>query len=143
MSDNFAVAAITQAHAVDTEFFVRRGMTKGYQAMSILALPIYLTFTISRFGRSHITVNRILRATWVSGAAGGGGFEYLRSAYSNPEHVRSRRIVAAYNMNSVRADDHATIGSLLFAVLAPALFWKRANVFNRQYPLVSLFQSYY
>lgn len=123
MSDNFAVAATTQAHAADTEFFVRRGMTKGYQQMSILAIPLYLGFTIWRKGRSHVTVNRMLRATWIGGGvgefyvylnsnlkimfmdvpfvgvAGGGSFEYLRSAYSNPENVRSRRIQAAYNVS--------------------------------------------
>ena len=36
-------------------------------------------------------------------------------------------------MDSLRADDHSTIGGILFAVLTPALFWKRANAFNCQY----------
>lgn len=31
---------------------------------------------------------------------------------------------------SLRADDHATIGALLFAVLTPALLWKRASIQN-------------
>lgn len=70
LEDDVATTAIAQAHAADTEFFVRRGMTKGYQVMSILALPTYVAFTISRLGRSHITVNRMLRATWVGGGVG-------------------------------------------------------------------------
>ena len=34
---------------------------------------------------------------------------------------------------SLRADDHSTIGGILFAVLTPALFWKRANAINCTY----------
>ncbi|KAI0078995.1 hypothetical protein K474DRAFT_1592847 [Panus rudis PR-1116 ss-1] len=137
MTDNFAVAASTQAHAADTELFVRRGMTKGYQIASLVAPPIYAAFVLSRYGRGHLTVNRILRATWVggtvvfmSGLAGGGAFEYVRSAYSNPDHLRARRIRVAYDTASIRADDHSTIGSILCAVLVPAIFWKRASVAN-------------
>ncbi|OCH95316.1 hypothetical protein OBBRIDRAFT_618045 [Obba rivulosa] len=133
MSDNFAVAATPQAHAADIEFFVRRGMTKGYQIASLVTPPLYTVIALSRYGRSHFSVNRLLRATWVGGSIGivsGGGFEYARSVYSNEAKVRRRRIQAAYDTASIRADDHATIGGILFAVLTPAIFWKRASVVN-------------
>ncbi|ETW85677.1 hypothetical protein HETIRDRAFT_243524, partial [Heterobasidion irregulare TC 32-1] len=132
---------LAAARAADTEFLVRRSMTKGYQLLSILTPPLYTAFTLFRRGRGHITVNRLLRATWLGGAvgvAGGGAFEYVRSANSSIETVRNRRIRALYNVrlrhilstSSLRADDHATIGALLFAVVTPALFWKRATSFN-------------
>ena len=70
MTDNFAVAATPQAHDADIEFFVRRGMTKGYQLLSLLTPPVYAVFAVSRYGRSHLSVNRILRATWMGGSAG-------------------------------------------------------------------------
>lgn len=70
MSDNFAVAATSQAHDADVEFFVRRGMTKGYQLLSLLTPPVYTVFALTRYGRSHISVNRLLRATWIGGSAG-------------------------------------------------------------------------
>lgn len=70
MTDNFAVAATPQAHAADVEFLVRRGMTKGYQLMSLLTPPLYATFALSRYGRAQFSVNRLLRATWVGGVAG-------------------------------------------------------------------------
>lgn len=70
MSDNFAVAATSQAHDADVEFFVRRGMTKGYQLLSLLTPPAYTVFALTRYGRSHISVNRLLRATWIGGSAG-------------------------------------------------------------------------
>lgn len=40
------------------------------------------------------------------GLVGGGTFEYVRAAYSNPENVRSRRIRTAYDVNpNVLFDD--------------------------------------
>ena len=70
MADNAVVIDAATMHAADTEFFVRRGMTKGYQFLSLLTPPLYVAFAISRYGRSHVSVNRILRATWVGGSAG-------------------------------------------------------------------------
>ncbi|KAH9952202.1 hypothetical protein B0H21DRAFT_817917 [Amylocystis lapponica] len=133
MTDNFAVAATAQARSADIEFLVRRGMTKGYQILSFLTPPIYTTFALTRYGRSHFSINRLLRATWVGGSvgiAGGGAFEYARSVYSNEENVRTRRIRAAYDTASIRQDDHSTIGGVLFAVLTPAVLWKRASPVN-------------
>lgn len=70
MADNVDIFDVTAAHAADTEFFVRRGMTKGYEIMSLLVPPAYAAFAISRYGRSQVTVNRLLRATWVGGSVG-------------------------------------------------------------------------
>lgn len=33
-----------------------------------------------------------------------------------------------WQTSSLRADDHSTIGAILFAVLTPAVFWNRARV---------------
>ncbi|KAF9228783.1 hypothetical protein BS17DRAFT_772510 [Gyrodon lividus] len=122
-----------EPHAVDTQFLVRRSMTKGYELFSLLTPPAYIAFILARKGRAQFSVNRFLRATWAGGAVGcvaGGAFEYLRSANSSEATVRSRRMRSAYDTASLRADDHSTIGSLLSAVLTPALLWKRANVMN-------------
>ncbi|KAN0124041.1 hypothetical protein V8E52_002531 [Russula decolorans] len=124
---------LENARIADTQYLVRRSMTKGYQLFSILTPPIYIGFNLFRKRSNHITVNRLLRATWLSGVAGigsGGAVGYVRSANSSPETLRSRRIRAALDRASHRADDHATIGALLCAVLAPAIFWKRAATFN-------------
>ena len=61
---------LAAARAADTEFLVRRSMTKGYQLLSILTPPLYTSFTLFRLGIGHITVNRLLRATWLGGAVG-------------------------------------------------------------------------
>lgn len=70
MTDQITEIETSQAHAADTEYFVRRGMTKGYQIASLVAPPIYVAFVLSRYGRSHLTVNRALRSTWVGGTIG-------------------------------------------------------------------------
>ena len=70
MSDNFAVAATPQAHNADIEYFVRRGMTKGYQLMSVVTPIVYTVFATTRYGRAHMNVNRLLRATWMGGSLG-------------------------------------------------------------------------
>jgi hypothetical protein len=121
MADGVMLFDAAQTHAADTEFFVRRGMTKGYQILSLLAPPAYVAFAISRHGRSHLNVNRVLRATWlggsvgeylivisskcissklvVQGVVGGGAFEYLRSQWTNHEQLRNRRVVATYSVS--------------------------------------------
>jgi hypothetical protein len=107
------------ARIADTQYLVRRSMTKGYQLFSILTPPIYIGFSLYRKGRGHFTVNRLLRATWLSGVAGmyhrttpypiyahvcnsgiasGGTFEYVRSSNSSLETLRSRRIHAAIDV---------------------------------------------
>jgi hypothetical protein len=58
------------ARVADTEYLVRRSMTKGYQLFSILTPPIYASFSLFQKGRGHLTVNRLLRATWLGGAVG-------------------------------------------------------------------------
>jgi hypothetical protein len=58
------------ARLADTEYLVRRSATKGYQLFSILAPPLYASFSIFWKGRGHLTVNRLLRTTWLGGAAG-------------------------------------------------------------------------
>ncbi|KAI6043036.1 hypothetical protein EDC04DRAFT_824505 [Pisolithus marmoratus] len=121
------------ARDADVEVLVRRSMTKGYELFSLLTPPAYMALVLARKGRGHLTANRFLRATWIGGATGcvgGGAFEYVRSAYADEVTLRKRRFLDAYDAPSLRADDHATIGALLFAVLTPAVLWKRASTVN-------------
>jgi hypothetical protein len=110
---------IEHARLADTEYLVRRSMTKGYQLFSIVTPPIYAGISLLRKGRGHLTVNRLLRATWLGGAAGrhpwmtlwpihishahigivgGGAIEYTRSSNSSLETLRSRRIRALFDV---------------------------------------------
>lgn len=40
------------------------------------------------------------------------------------------KVQVVFQTASLRADDHSTIGAILFAVLTPAIFWKRASTVN-------------
>jgi len=118
-------------HAADTEYLVRKGMSTGYRLLSLATPPLYVALVITRRGRTSLTMNNLLRATWIGGAAGtvgGGTFEYVRSAFSNEEVVRTRRFSQAYNTAAIRAEDHSTVGGLLFALLTPAIFWNKARI---------------
>ncbi|KAG1858362.1 hypothetical protein DFJ58DRAFT_658849 [Suillus subalutaceus] len=124
---------LSATHAADVEVLMRRGMTKGYEVFSLLTPPVYAAFVLMRKGKGHFTVNRFLRAAWVGGAvgcAGGGALEYFRSSRASEVTVTNRRLQHAYDAASLRADDHSTIGAILFAVLTPAIFWKRASTVN-------------
>ncbi|KIM87615.1 hypothetical protein PILCRDRAFT_815187 [Piloderma croceum F 1598] len=117
--------------SADVEYLTRRSMTKGYQLFSLLTPPLYTAFVLARRGKSPFSLNRLLRATWIGGVAGsvgGGAIEWARSSSTSAESVRSRRMYHAYNTSSIRADDHSTIGAILFAILTPAVFWNRARV---------------
>ncbi|VDC07157.1 unnamed protein product [Peniophora sp. CBMAI 1063] len=133
MADPAQALALEQARAADTEFLTRRSMTKGYELFSLLTPPLYTAFVLLRKPKGHFNVNRLLRATWFGGATGiaaGGAFGYVRATNTSPETLRHRRIQAIYDADSMRTDDHATIGALLFAVLTPAMFWKRATTIH-------------
>src|SRR5713226_3681700 len=116
---------LENARIADTQYLVRRSMTKGYQLFSILTPPVYIGFSLFRKTSSYITVNRLLRATLLGGVAGmchrtfqcnmyishhvhtgigsGGAVEYVRSANSSPETLRSRRIRAALDVIPILA----------------------------------------
>ncbi|KAF8163116.1 hypothetical protein B0H34DRAFT_308347 [Crassisporium funariophilum] len=119
------------SHPADTEYLVRHAMDTGYMWSSLLAPPAYIAFVVARRGRAHLSLNRVLRATWLAGlSAVTGGAAYVRYANSSEESVRLRRLETAYNMNTLRRNDHSTIGAVLMAVLTPALLWNKARIVN-------------
>ena len=164
---------LEDARVADTQYLVRRSMTKGYQLFSIITPPVYIGFSLFRKRGSHITVNRLLRATWLGGVSGmchrkiqNPGIPLMMSiqvllaaellSMSGPQaQVRRHFALAGFTLQSMylswpssthlspfltycilqrasqRADDHATIGALLSAVLTPAIFWKRAAAVHR------------
>ncbi|EJD05714.1 uncharacterized protein FOMMEDRAFT_78337 [Fomitiporia mediterranea MF3/22] len=132
------------ASAADRDYLIRQSMSTGYQYFSLLMPPLYTAVVLSRrrMGALPWSINRMLRATWIGGAAGimqGGAFEYFRTSNQNEEILRARRINAMYNVTlhdntlySLRAQDHSTIGAILGALLTPAVFWKRARSIHRE-----------
>jgi len=117
----------------DTEYLVRQAMTTGYQWSSLLVPPVYVAYVLARRGRGALSINRVLRATWVGGLSGtiaSGGVGYLLYAKLSEESVRMKRLKLVYNTNLLRRNDHSTIGGILGAVLIPAILWKHAGSVN-------------
>ncbi|KAJ3857936.1 hypothetical protein EV368DRAFT_77344 [Lentinula lateritia] len=111
-----------ETHSADTEYLVRKGSNTGYRILSILTPPAYTVYVLARHGRPSFSLNGLLRSTWIggiAGAAGGAGIAFARYNYTNAEKT-----------GRIRAEDHATIGGVLLAVLTPAVFWNRARVAN-------------
>ncbi|KAL5511757.1 hypothetical protein ACEPAH_4975 [Sanghuangporus vaninii] len=120
------------ASAADRDYLIRRSMFTGYQYFNLLMPPLYTGLVLSRrrVGAKPWSINRMLRATWMGGIAGsaqGGALEYFRTSRQDEETLRVRRINAMYNMSSLRAQDHSTIGAILGGTLTPAIFWKHAR----------------
>ncbi|KAF5391883.1 hypothetical protein D9757_001707 [Collybiopsis confluens] len=120
-----------ETHSADTEYLVRKGSNAGYRLLSLLSPPAYIAYTIAR--RGSFSINGLLRSTWVgglAGAVGGGGLAFARYSFTSPDQVRVSRAQAAYDTGRIRAEDHSTIGGVLFAVLTPAALWNRARIAN-------------
>ncbi|KAK1232498.1 hypothetical protein PQX77_004349 [Marasmius sp. AFHP31] len=120
-------------HHQDAEYLVRKASNAGYRYLSLLAPPLYTAYILVRKGRGAFSVNGLLRSTWIAGvggAVGGAGVGYVRYASTSQEGVRIKRVQTAYDTNRIRAEDHSTIGGVLFSVITPAILWKRAKVYN-------------
>ncbi|KAG5718663.1 hypothetical protein E4T56_gene16623 [Termitomyces sp. T112] len=124
---------MTTSRSADTEYLVRNAMTTGYHVSSLLATPFYLLYAFSARGRGSFSINRLLRATWVGGLGGtvaSGGFAYAWYNTCHEDLLRSKRINVVYDIDRVRAEDHAIIGLVITSVLTTGIFWKRAGVVN-------------
>ncbi|KAH9954525.1 hypothetical protein BGW80DRAFT_1400935 [Lactifluus volemus] len=72
------ITDIEHSRLAEAERFFRHYYPLFYIAMP----PLYAGTSLLRKGRGHLTVNHLLRATWLGGAAGivsGGAIEYIRS----------------------------------------------------------------
>ena len=63
--------SFSMVHQVDTEYLVRKSMTTGYQWSSLIVPPVSIAYVAVRRGRKYISLNKILRATWIGGLGGG------------------------------------------------------------------------
>ena len=52
----------------DAEYLIRQLMTTGYQWSSLIVPPVYIAYVLRR--RGALSINRVLRATWVGGLSG-------------------------------------------------------------------------
>jgi len=106
------------SHATETKYLVRKAMKTGYQFASLLTPPVYTALILARRSRGALSINRLLRATWLGGVGGkvrlanpflrlwsskpggliSGGLACGWYARSNEELVRTRRLQIAYDV---------------------------------------------
>jgi len=82
------------------------------------AVPLYLayTFTRKRAMRKSITVERILFASWTTGAAGavaGGALGYTRYANEDPHVLRRARVDLQFSVRSIQTRVRRVLLTLL------------------------------
>ncbi|KIJ37711.1 hypothetical protein M422DRAFT_177593 [Sphaerobolus stellatus SS14] len=86
----------------DLAFLIRHAMTKGYQAFSLLAPPCYVLSALYRRGRKGISINNLLRTTWIAGGVGttlGGAAAWFRLKSQPPESLYDRRFRLMHNVS--------------------------------------------
>lgn len=117
----------------DAQVLARNAFFTGCQFSSLLAPPIYTAFVFARRGRAFISVNCLLRATWMSTLGGGAAYAGLAHVWNlthEEKQLRENSMQALYDKNLVIRNDHVTVGAALMAVLTPAIFWRRAHPIN-------------
>lgn len=109
----------TSTRSADTVYLVRKAMGVGYQLTSLMIPPLYTVLILARRGRGALSINRLLRATWLGGlggkiclinlslclylSSGGltcGGLAYGWYARSDEELVRTTRLLIANDVLS-------------------------------------------
>jgi len=118
-------------HLTDYNAVIRHSALKGYQTFSLITPPVYIVASLVR--RRPFYINRLLRATWVGGVAGtatGAALGWARLRNADAASIKDRKLRIEYNQTQIRNDDYSTIGSVLFAILTPAILWKRASIIN-------------
>ena len=93
MSSSSVDIDLENARIADTDYLIGRAMIKGNHILSIITPPIYIGFYLFRKRSSHITVNRVLRATWLGGFA---GMHHRTSQYSmSLSHILCIQVLVA------------------------------------------------
>ncbi|KAJ6547134.1 hypothetical protein B0H19DRAFT_915644, partial [Mycena capillaripes] len=114
--------------------------------------PLYAALLVSSKGRRKFSVERLFHVSTLSGGGVGciGGLAtYSRNALSDAATLKQLRVELAYNVifpiilaskltrlnnghkaSRRREDDFGTIGVVLGACLAPAVFWTRAGLLD-------------
>ena len=77
----------TSTRASDNEYLVRNAMKAGYQFVSLLTPPVYAALVLARHGRSALSINRLLRATWLGGVGGKICLIKISSTYPRGDQV--------------------------------------------------------
>ena len=102
----------------------------GFQYATLAATPIY---ALSAFRRGQFSIRQLVRYNWVVpvlGAGAGGASAFTVTSRESSAATASRTIEMRMSKQQVRQDDLQLIGSVVGALLVPAIFLRRAGLIN-------------
>ncbi|KAJ7090220.1 hypothetical protein B0H15DRAFT_252777 [Mycena belliarum] len=108
-------------------------MKSSFGIGAICGVPLYFALMVSSRRPRKFSMERLLNVSTLSGvgvAVAGGAVAFSRNALSDAATLKQRRVELAYSASQRREDDFGTIGAILGACLAPAIFWTRAGLLD-------------
>ncbi|EST08357.1 hypothetical protein PSEUBRA_002114 [Kalmanozyma brasiliensis GHG001] len=114
----------------DSAYYIGRYTVQGLQYGCLAATPLYLVSAIRGRGFS---LRGLARANWLIpsvGAAAGSVAGYAATSQLSHPDLSARTSGLRLNSNRVRQDDLHLIGSVLGALVLPALFLSRVGLIN-------------
>ncbi|KAN0062807.1 hypothetical protein ACQY0O_004627 [Thecaphora frezii] len=124
----------SQLHAAgieeDKAYFLARYGVRGLQYGCILATPLY---ALQSLRRRQFNLRGLMRYNWVTplvGASAGSALGYIQSSSLDGSRISAQTQKLRLDANRVRSDDLHLIGSVLGALLLPAIFLRRVGLIN-------------
>lgn len=114
----------------DTAYYIGRYTISGLQIGCIAATPLYLLQTLRGRG---FTLRGLTRYNWLIptvGAAGGSIAGYAAASQLDHPSLAAKTSRFRLDAQRVRQDDLHLIGSVLGALVLPAIFFKRVGLLN-------------
>jgi hypothetical protein len=102
----------------------------GLQMASLAATPIY---ALSAIRKGQFSIRQLVRYNWVIpalGAGAGAGSALTVTSRESAAATASRTIDMRMSKKTVRQDDLQLVGSVVGALLVPAIFLRRAGLIN-------------
>lgn len=106
----------------EKSYMLQRWSLNGFQLATLAATPIY---ALSAIRRGQFSIRQLVRYNWVVpilGAATGGASAFSITSRESAAATASRTIEMRLSKKTVRRDDRQIIGSVVGALLVPALF---------------------
>lgn len=106
----------------EKSYMIERWSMNGFQLATLAATPIY---AISAIRKGQFSIRQLVRYNWVVpvlGAAAGGASAFTVTSRESAAATAARTMEMRYNKKTVRQDDMQLVGSIVGALLVPALF---------------------
>jgi hypothetical protein len=109
---------------------MERWALNGYQMATLAATPLY---AVAALRKGHFSIRQLVRYNWVVpllGAASGGASAFAVTSQESSAKTASRTIEMRMSKTTVRQDDLQLIGSVVGALLVPAIFCESCDLYT-------------